>query len=117
MDHSRNHNILSLSAVDNPVAVDEKFANILVIEFGDFPASKWKLTENSRLVYDRLKNNASVGRRIRGNVIRDRFEILSGAATRLLGEPFLEACFNFVLRERPVHPRIFQPAPHLVEYV
>jgi hypothetical protein len=65
MDHGCNHSFLGHDAINHPIAVNEEFANIVIVKFGDLAAGKRKLTENSRLVYD-SKNNAGVGGKIGG---------------------------------------------------
>ena len=106
-----------MQSVDNPVVVNDKFANVLVVKFRYFAAHSRKARQNPRLIHNVPENDAGVGGGIGSYVVGDGIEILGGALTRLFGEPFAETTLNFFLRKNPIDARIFQSSTHLVENV
>ena len=56
VNHRRNENVIHLQSINNPILVDDKFANVLVVELRDLTARTRKLLQGARLANDFLQN-------------------------------------------------------------
>jgi len=80
MNDGGNQHLAFLQLINDPITVDEQFAEVLVIEFRDFPPRTGKPRQHLRLADDGSHYNRRVSRRVLCDVIGDGFEIAHSAA-------------------------------------
>ncbi len=76
VNHCRDYDLIFLQTIDDSVAVDDQFTDVLIVEFGDFTPGTWKPRQGFHLVHDLLSDNSGIGGRIGGYVLGDSLEIL-----------------------------------------
>jgi hypothetical protein len=59
--HRDDQRLVILQAIDNPVAVDDELAYVLIVKFRHLVTRTWKACQNPRLIHNVLENNGSVG--------------------------------------------------------
>ena len=79
MDHGSDRNFVLLDSVDHSIAIDDQFADTLVIEFWDFSSGLGKLGENPDLVQDFLNDIARMSRGVGCNILSDPLQIVESS--------------------------------------
>src|ERR1022692_4690957 len=80
VDHCNDQRLIRLQSIDNPVAVDDQFAYVLIVKLRHFAACLRKARQYPRLINNALENNARIGRRIGGNVVDNGIQVPGSAA-------------------------------------
>ncbi len=75
-NNGSNRNVSFTELVDNPVAVSDQFQDAIIFEFWNLASRLRKRGEVSRKGHNLLDDCSRIGRRVCGNVGRDRFQIL-----------------------------------------
>jgi hypothetical protein len=80
VDYCSDEDFVLLESVNDPLAVGQQLADILIIEFRDLAAGTRELRELSGLLDDVLDHDGCVGRRIFGDVFGDGLQVLERTA-------------------------------------
>ena len=80
MDDGCDHNFIFLQPVDDSVAVDDHFANVLIVEFWNLMPGARKLCQHPGLIHNFLEDDCSVSGRVGGDAFGYAFDVTQGAA-------------------------------------